>query len=190
MADESGSDYLSTLFPLPVDETRLKLLFYSGLFLYVGSHLALATDWEWENKLFPFLVGIPILALIAVNMLFVWKPALREFFTTDEGGDSRMAEALSSSDDGRPKAERHRSEAGIVLWSVALPIYIYLVGFAYALPTYVFAFVLYYTRDLKKAVVSTAAFTAFSYVVFVVLLNLRMYHGVLPLPRFLEYLPS
>jgi hypothetical protein len=181
-------------FPIPIGETGLKLLFYGGLLVYVVSHILLARDWSWENKLFPFLVGIPMVVLILVNMVLIKKPEIRERFTATDKPMSKMTEALSSDVDDTEtvveRASRHKSEIGITLWTISLPIAVYLLGFAYSLPTYVFVFILYYLRDLKKAIIGTVAFTAFSYVVFLVLLNLRMYHGVVGLPNILEYVPT
>lgn len=184
----------SGFFPIPVGETELKLLFYGALLIYVVSHLVLARDWSWENKLFPFLVGIPMIALIVINMVLIKYPSLRERFTDADKPTNKITEALSSSTDESEtvieRAARHRAELGIVLWTISLPIAVYLLGFAYSLPPYVFVFILYYLQDLKKAVVGTVVFTAFSYVVFLVLLNLRVYHGVVGLPNILEYVPS
>lgn len=187
--EQTGSD--EGLFPLPISSEQVKLLFYGGLLVYIASHLALATDWSWENKLFPYLVGIPLIALIVLNIVLVKFPSIRDTFTPDSDTESRMAEALSSStDNARSRAERHKTEAEMVVWTVALPVAVYLFGFAYSLPTYVFLFTLYHTRNLKKAAIGAGLFTAFSYVVFMVLLNLRMYHGVVGLPNILEYVPT
>jgi hypothetical protein len=127
-------------------------------------------------------------------MVLIKKPSIRERFTADDKPMSKMTEALSSDVDDTEtvveRASRHKSEIGITLWTISLPIAVYLLGFAYSLPTYVFVFILYYLRDLKKAIIGTVAFTAFSYVVFLVLLNLRMYHGVVGLPNILEYVPT
>lgn len=178
-------------FPIPVSETGLKFLFYGGLLLYVGSHVALAREWSWENKLFPFLVGIPLLSLIMVNMVLIRYPSIRGRLTPDTYSRDRMSEALSSSSDVvRSRAERHKAELKIVAWTVALPGAVYLLGFAYSLPPYVFVFTLYHTRDLKKAATGTLLFTVFSYLVFLVMLNLRMYHGVIGLPNILDYIPT
>jgi hypothetical protein len=181
-------------FPIPVGETGLKLLFYGGLLIYVITHVVLARDWSWENKLFPYLVGFPMIVLIVVNLVLVKYPSIRERFTATEKPTNKITEALSSSVDESEtvteRAARHKAELGIVLWTISLPIAVYLLGFAWSLPPYVFVFILFYLRDLKAAITGTVLFTAFSYVVFLVLLNLRVYHGVLGLPNILEYVPS
>lgn len=95
----NDADSTDGLFPLPVGERRLKYLFYGGLLVYVLYHLSVATDWSWENKLFSYLVGIPLVALIVLNLVLIKFPWIRQRFVSDADSEGLMSKVLSTDTD-------------------------------------------------------------------------------------------
>lgn len=187
-APDAADDDSGRILPIPITEAQFKLLFYGGTLVYLLVHLSLAWEWNWDNKLFPLLVGVPLVGLIVVQMLFVAKPDIRQRLVPDTESIS-MEGMLSDSTDERTSYERQYSEFEIVGWTIALAVLIFVLGFAYAMPLFVFAFVRSYTGRLVTAVRATAVFVVFTYLLFVVILNLQLWTGILGLPDPVNVLP-
>lgn len=179
------------LFPLSGGPTAYRTGFYVAVLVYVAYLLVTALGFSADDRLFPYLVGVPTIVFTLLQILFVQYPGLEQRFSTEnESSDIKaMFEDAQESEAGRSRAERQKYELLMIAWVVALPILIYYLGLATALPIYVFAFIWFFTRDPKFSLVITLGFSVGAYVLFIVTLGLIPWEGVLNIPSPLDFVP-
>jgi hypothetical protein len=181
MSDESAPEEES-FFPF---ETDLLVKLFFLVVLVWGIYLALQIP-TWDrrpDKIYPRLLVSGLLLLSAIQLVKMQFPGIADRIkpSTDEDSDAQeLRENLNSSRDGsgRSRPERHKYELILSGWATALPILVYLFGFLYILPVYVFALTYYMERSLKKALLTTGIFSAFGYVIFLRLLNVPLWNGI------------
>lgn len=184
MSDAEG------LFPLPFTIRQFRLAFYAVVAAYVGFLLVTALEFKFDDRLFPYLVGVPTLLITLGHIVMLAYPDLEDRLTPDEDGDdSVLPGAIDEEDVGRSAAERQRYGLLMLAWVVVLPVLVYYLGFAYTLPPYVFAFIWFFRRDLRLAAITTVGFSLGAYLLFIVTLRMIPWGGELGLPNLFNLLP-
>lgn len=164
---------------IPISSTWLQTTFYLLLLVWAIYLLLQARNWSSQDQLFPTLLGVLIVILIPLQLLKMHVRSVREFLESEEESSS-VASAGRKTDRSNREQEIH---ALIVIgWTTFLFLISYIIGFVYSIPLFVFLFVTYYLRDLKIAAVTSFVFSLCLYLLFVEVLNLRMWQGILALP--------
>lgn len=179
------------LFPISPGTGVYRIGFYIATLAYVSYLLFTAMDFSPDNRIFPYIIGIPTVALILLQIVLIRYPVIEYRVSMDDDADGvkQMLEDAKESDTGRSRAERQKYEVLMIGWVITLPIMIYYLGLAIALPIYIFAFGWHFTRDVKLALFMSLGFSFSAYLLFIVILGLIPWQGVLGIPSPLDYLP-
>lgn len=169
---------------LPISYKWLNILFYVFLLVWMAYLLREALTWEaYQDQLIP-IAGLTILSiLLLVQIIRDLFPeqvtALLPQPSGDEDGRSISAMRASGATLERTKAERDKMMLVMAAWVIAFPVLLYLFGFVITVPIYILAFEYYLTKDLKKSIAATLVFLAIMYVLFIRILNIILWEGVL-----------
>lgn len=137
----------------------LNVLFYSLLLVWGIVLYQNLAEWDaWKDSLLPSLILYPLLIMVVYKLGYY-------LYTIDTSSISL------------PAIENHGRTVFMVLWVATFPVAIYYLGFTLVVPAYFFGFVLYSYRDVPRAVVVTAIFAAFLYVLFNVILQIPLWEG-------------
>lgn len=175
----------------PVDSKWFEIGFYGFWLLWIGYILAETATFEAsQDWLFPLVLGVPITGMLLLKLFVILKPdyvrrVLPESEKTDgDDGDlqRRIEEASSPTDAGRSKRERHEIELVMIGWVLALPILMFVFGIGFAFTVYVFAFTWYFVRSVRTAALVTVVVLGFIYVLFIEILGMVLWKGILGLP--------
>lgn len=172
------------------EETGADLLtvgFHVLLLAWVVALTYWATRWDsWRDQLFPLLVTVPTALLVVVQLVRFRRPDLfgmRSRLGPDE--DRRPPRTGRDDVESADAASNVETERLLVVfcWVAAFPVAIYYLGFVLSIPLFLFGFVGYLLGDWRKAAGVTALVTVFVVVLFVSVLNVELWEGVLdPLP--------
>lgn len=158
--------------------------FWSGLFfgligLYTLAVVLEATTYGSAARLFPIVVGVPFLGLVALKLLLLAAGDRLDLESTEL---FEVRERFEHSDEvDVPAAVRYRRELEMALWLAGLTLVLWAVGFLLALVVFLFTFIAVYERDLLRAGLAAGATYAFVYGFFVELLGASVYGGVVAL---------
>lgn len=183
MSDD-GSD--TGLFP--IDDRHVEVAVYTTLLGYVLILMVESIDMSFSAKLVPMLVGVPLMLLIVLKLLPVTVLGTLERYLPLPSDESDGAEEIGladrlDDDAGHGPADEQRTAFAMVTWCIGLVVVLYLFGYYYGMPIYVFALTWYLNRDLKIAVVVTLLFVVAVTLLFVVLFEQLLYEGILGLPN-------
>lgn len=191
----SRTDAESGLFPFRSE--WFSLAFYVGIAAWVLLLLYWARSWQWTNKLFPLLVGVPVVLFTLMQVVYVWYPGVFERLSPDRvtgGTADDLSEDLGETPEdntvSRSKEEQQRWELYMLGWVTVLPVLMYVVGFAVSIPIYTFALGWFFLRDVRTALGLTVGVSLFIYVLFVLLLGVPLWEGILGIPDPLDYVPT
>lgn len=146
-----------------------------------------ATAWtRFETWVFP-LAATTLGAFLAVTYLLRFNFPSRFPRLAPETG-SVLDELDVDEPESLSPPEQRKVGAIMTAWAVALPFMMYVFGFSWALPPYVWAFVWYFRRDARLAVIVTVIFSLLVYLLFVQFLNILWWDGILGLPEPIRYL--
>lgn len=184
-AGEEPSPVEAGLFP--VHPRWFTLAFYGFLLAWLGYLLVETQSYrQFEDLLFPYIVGIPVGLLILIQLFIVQYPDLVDRMTPDQHGETgeggelqQRFETAATERTQRPKAEKERYELVMMAWVVVLPFMMYYVGMGWTLLLYVFTFTWYFVRDVRLAAIVTAVVTVFVYVLFIHFLGMIIWTGEL-----------
>lgn len=173
------------LFPIP--QHRIEQGFYLVLFVFVIILMSLTGEWPFDSRLMPLLVGIPTLVLIGLKVLPVDLDAIVDRLNP-LSIDANEDESVDLFDQGAEDAKydpgtQQRIAVVMLGWSSALVVLLYLFGFYFTMPPYVFAFSWYFHRDVRKAGIIATVFTVGATLLFIVLFDVILYTGELGLPN-------
>lgn len=180
------------LFPLPVRGDTFEIAFYTAILAYVVYLFMTSRQFSGDDRLFPTIVIIPTVLLILSQIVLLRYPGVKERLS---GGDSeanevqKMLQESKNSQAGRSTGERQKFEILVLGWVIVLPIFVYLFGFATALPIYIFAFGWFFTRSVKMALLLSIGFSVGTYLLFIGVLGLVPYDGIIGIPGPLDYIP-
>jgi xanthine/uracil permease len=159
----------------------MSALFYIGLLLWAVVMLVLALDWGWQDRLFPvFFTGVAIVLIIIHLILVYFDEQLKQILPdTAETGSDQMDFDVGEDAEARTGEERERYELIMVAWASLLPIALYIIGFLYTIPLYTTAFVYYFNRDPRTAILTALVATLVVYGLFIQILGIRLPSGIL-----------
>ncbi|MDX1744871.1 MAG: tripartite tricarboxylate transporter TctB family protein [Halobacteriales archaeon] len=173
---------------LPIEAKWLYLAFYGLIGLWIVYLLASMDGWRWEDWSLPLIAGIPGVVLVVVHGIRLIAPeryAALNPFVREAEEDETLDDVLEDygvaleDESSRPPRQRQLYELLMIAWVIALPVAMQYLGFFLALPLYVFAFGVYFTRDWKRSLAIAVGFTVFIYVFFGVLIGAKIYAGEL-----------
>lgn len=108
----------------------------------------------------------------------------------DEQDTEELEEAFEvargSDDVTRPPREQFAYAVRMVAWALALPLLMYVIGFANALVLFVLAFGLRFYDRPRDAVIVTVVFSVFMYVFFYSIIGMQPWTGTLEIPSIVE----
>lgn len=191
---------LATL--LGIDRRWLWTAFYFLIVVWVVYLLNQALHWDnFQDYLFPYLSMGLILLFIGLHLLLVWELDLvnRIFgpFMDDSGGMmtsiqpelEEVDDITSVESDEIPVVELRKRLVVLSLWVTALPPILFYVGFTFGFPLYVLLFGYYATRSIRKAALVTVIFLLVVFVLFIMILDVPFWDGVLGLPDLYDLIP-
>jgi hypothetical protein len=155
-----------------------KQAFFLAVFGYILLMMVDAQSYGPTVRLFPMLVGIPLLGLLLLQLIF---PALPSEWGGRGGGIMSVVndEEIETGDPKSDRSIRMRREFWMVGWTIGLLAIMYLFGFLAGMTVFVSAFIYYYERDLVLSVGVMAINLVVSYLLFVQILQLRLFPGVI-----------
>lgn len=178
--EESAPDASeSRLYPL--SPVTMNTLFYLGLFIWAGIMLMSALDWGWQDKLFPLVFAGAALLLIVIHLVVLhFGDQLQQFLPdTAETGSDQMGFDETGGTKARTGRVRERYELLMIVWVITLPISLYVIGFLYTIPLYTIAFIWYFNRDPRTAILAAIVATVVVYGLFIEILAIRLPSGIL-----------
>lgn len=167
-----------------VDGRYPAMAFFGVLLVYTLALIVQAVGYSDAARLFPLIVGVPLVVMLVVNLLllaFGDRVDLRLVGFFDAVGELDAVSADTDVDD----AARYRREFAMFGWVGALIALTWLVGNLVAVAVFVATFVYVHERDLGRALLVSGLTFGFIYLLFVVVLDASLYRGVVPLGGFL-----
>lgn len=139
------------------------------LALIAGAALATAYTYGRASGFFPKFIGWIFISLVLIELLM----QLKSFFVTERNITTDTTQSI----DKRSNVLR---EIKGFLWLGSLLTTLYLVGFLVTTPLYIFSFLrISAGKSIRECSIVTILGTAFVYVVFVLLLEYRLFAGTL-----------
>lgn len=165
----------------PLSPVTMNTLFYLGLFVWAGIMLVFALDWGWQDRLFPLVFTGAALLLIAIHLVVLhFGDRIQRFLPdTAETGSDQMRFDETGETEARTGSTRERYELVMLVWVISLPISLYVIGFLSTIPLYTIAFIWYFNRDLRTAVLAAIVATVVVYGLFIEILGIRLPSGLL-----------
>lgn len=149
-----------------------RVVFTLALMAVAAAALVTARHWPFKAAFFPLVTAVPLLILAAVQLLVdLWGAAPAQ-------GHGRSDLELAT--DVSPELARRRTVA-IFVWIAAFVFLVFLLGFPYAVPIFVFAYLVPQNDVSWRLKVSLAAVAwGFFYGLFVYILHIPFEAGRLP----------
>jgi hypothetical protein len=176
--DEQGG-----LFPVPDEWFTIGV--YLFLFVWMGYMVFEALGYSSrEDYLFPLVIGVPVMLMIVLRLLRLRFTETVERLLPEASRESEDDPVSEAEEDAprRPKRERELYELFMIGWVILLPFMMFTVGMGWTLIFYTFGFTWFFTRNLKTAAMVTAVVIAFVWVLFIELLGLIIWDGMLDIP--------
>jgi len=166
--------------------TQGEFLFTLSIAAYVIVLLILSFGYAVESRLFPLLVLVPTMVFLALRFISMTNPRLSRILEPEAGMiDIEKIQRLAQTADERKVMANRREEFKVILWTISLVALVYLLGILPAIALFVFLFVRFYGRKkVVASVVYTLATWIFVYIIFVAVLQARLYTGILDLTFF------
>lgn len=173
--------------------------FYLFFLVWLVYLMVTTLSWEWGDKLFPYMIGIPTGVIIVVQLVKVLYPETYEDIMPDtitEDEDSAIMSQLQERFGGaledelvRDRSQRLGLGATMALWTIGLVVLMWFIGFANALVIWVFAFTVRFFESYRQAAIVTVVFFLGVYIFFIFILGIIPWDGALQVPDILDYLP-
>lgn len=179
LGESTSEESESRLYPL--SSVTMNTLFYVGLFAWAGIMLVSALEWGWQDKLFPLtFTGIALLLIVIHLIVLHFGDRLRQFLPdTAETGSDQLGFDETGETEARTGRVRERYELIMIVWVIALPVCLYVIGFLYTIPLYTAAFIWYFNEDPRTATMAAIVATAVVYGLFIEILGIRLPSGLL-----------
>lgn len=144
------TDRLRFLFQ--IETTYFLAGFYFLIFLYVLSTVVAAINYSPSARLFPLLIGIPLLILLTTKLVLILFVSPR---TDSTGPFSHVYNTLLESDSHQPNENQQKDEAHTLIWITIAFLLIWLIGFYFAGFIFITAFIYYNERSLLRALLTS-----------------------------------
>lgn len=150
--------------------------FYFLIFLYVLSTVVAAINYSPSARLFPLLIGIPLLILLTTKLVFILFVSPR---TDSIGPFSHVYNTLLESDNQQPNENQQKDEAQTLLWITIAFLLIWLIGFYLAAYIFITAYIYYSERSLPRALFTSTITVLGLFGLFEEILSAPTYQGYL-----------
>lgn len=158
-----------------VDSRLWAGIFFGFIGLYTLAVVIESLSYSSAARLFPLVVGIPFLGLIALKLVLI---VLRDRTLFESMAVFDFGEELEQTSGTEvDPAVRYRREFVMILWLVGLSAFLWAFGFYPALVVFLFTFVTIYERNLVRGTLVTIGTFGFVYLFFTVLLGAILYEG-------------
>ena len=159
-------------------------LFTLFLLICSASFVVLALQYSPEGRLVPLLIGVPTLALVIYQTLLDFVPAMKKFQKgkVDMFGIDRVHEEHGTEEsefDDVAEDEARRRFRRIVLWILGFTAIVYILGVLVSIAVFCFMFFLAHKEKLWFNLVLTGATWLSIWGLFVKLLEVPFYQGIL-----------
>lgn len=162
-----------------VDSRYWASLFFGGVFAYVALLVMQAGGYSADPRLFPLLIGVPLLALIVGQVALLIFGDRLGIESVDLFESAHELTVEDERTEMEATIEQNRREAEMLVWALVSFGLIWLFGHIIALVVFVFGFIYAYERDLKRALLATAVTFGFIYLLFVSILGASLWEGIL-----------
>lgn len=170
-------------------EYLLFILIMLGVIIYM---VLTAFDFRFRSGIMPILIGIPtifLLLILVVDCLFP-HTLLSSIVVTGSADIFDMKKLKKDvlekvRKDKKPtltqevKKDKGKLELITICWLLALVLLLYIFGFLLAIPIFLFFIIYLHTRFFWPSLFYTAAAWLMIYVIFVVLMKVRFFPGIL-----------
>lgn len=170
---------------LSIEGDALDRAFAVLLFLFFGVLLAATPRYSPDSRLFPIVIGVPSILLLAALILAQSSErvgALVSGFASSDvfGFDERFSGGTADGGEEETLYDRRKRLVVIALWMVLLFVLVLVVGFIPATVAFLLGFYrLYADVGWPRTVGYTVVFTAMVILVFDVVMGTRLYTGLL-----------
>lgn len=154
--------------------------FFLAVLGYTLALLLEAQGYPADPRLFPMIVGVPLVLLLLAKILLLLFQDRFELQSVGLFEDLGVLDVASTGGEGT-RASRYRRELSMIGWIGALGGLIYLVGNLLAIPVFIFTFILAYERKPVRAAFVAALTFGFVYLLFVEILGASLWRGVFEL---------
>lgn len=167
-------------------------LFLGSIFAYVLVLVITARGYAPDPRLFPLLIGVPLLGLILLRVTMLLSD---RFDVAAVGMFDQVTADLDDVDEDHDDGSvddviRYRRQVESIVWLCSLVALIWALGFQIGLVIFVFTFVYTYERDVVRAAGATVAAYAIVYLLFVRLLSVQLFEPALLPDSIVELLPA
>ena len=154
--------------------------------VYVLVLLVLSFGYSVKSRLFPLMVIVPTMVFLALRFISMASTRLSIILEPEVGMvDIEKVRRLAHTADERTVTANGRGEFKVILWTLSLVALVYFLGILPAIAVYVFLFVRFYARNkVLTSAVYTVATWIFVYIIFVAMLQTRLYTGIFDLTFF------
>jgi hypothetical protein len=177
--------YLETIYSKPyqflekIPERRFEAVFLLSLLSYSLVMVFELERYSSDARLFPLLVGIPLVLMLIVQILLLVLP---DKFTPSSGGVfSDMTSSFNEDTDGQASITRGvkiQRETTMVFWIISAILMIWLFGMVVSIPIFVFAFKFVYSKNLLSSTIVAGVVYALIDIIFIRLLNFIFWEGL------------
>lgn len=184
-ADTTATDDDEGLFP--VEAKWFTVGFYLFLLIWLGYLLWEALGYtSRQDYTFPLVIGFPLAVVTIAKLITVVYPQIVDWIMPEESGESEMFEGVEGTGSRESKSEREKYELYMIGWIILLPFMMYILGMGWTMLLYTFGFTWFFTRDLRTSATVTVVVTIFVWILFIEILSLIIWDGLLGLPEPLE----
>lgn len=166
-----------------ISSERWEVVFLGILLAYAAALVFQAMSYSPDARLFPMLIGVPLLGMILVKILITHYP-IRSISGTG-GLVDRVSKEIEPNQTNEDDSEETASivhiqrELTMTSWIVGVFILIWLLGFLNASAIFMFSFIYIYENSLIRAGGVTLLALIFIYGLFVELLSLPLWEGII-----------
>lgn len=166
-------------------KTGIEEIFSLFLILIFLTFLVIASSYDPQTRMFPFIIGFPGLILSIILFSSYYIPAVskritaikqKEFFKDYDKEEEKE-------NDERKKKELKKTllkELNITIWIIAFLISVYIIGFMITIPLFIFLFLRFREKEsLRTSILISLGSWVVIYVLFRLLLRAQLYSGVL-----------
>lgn len=159
-----------------IETTFFLTVFYFLIFLYVLSTVVTAIKYSPSARLFPLLIGIPLLILLITKLILVLFVSPR---TDSIGPFSHVYDTLLDPDTNQPAENQQKDEALTLLWIAIAFLLIWLTGFYLGGFIFITTFIYSTERSLSRALLTSSITTLGLFGLFEQILSAPTYQGYL-----------
>jgi hypothetical protein len=161
--------------PLDMSRKGYETVLYLAILGWVCVLFVMADGWGFKDILFPRAVAVITGALVVVKLVSLHRSSFGSFLPQDSD-TSELTDSIGPN--GLDDEAQKRDVLSMIAWTVSFPIFLYLFGYFYIVPLYLFTFIWYYVGSMRFAAKVSAVFSILMYVIFVEFLQFSLWEGV------------